>query len=372
MNFHFCRTQLAVVSTLTSILTACAGGDSDVVRRDEQAAEPLAALEPSALAVRADALFGALPDAVTSADRPLTEPRIELGRTLYHDPRLSRGQELSCNSCHDLSSYGVDVRPDAVARGTSFGHDGQFGGRNAPTVYNAALHMTQFWDGRATDVEEQAKGPILNPIEMNMPDPASVMAVVASIPGYRPMFEAAFPGAAQPLSYDNLATAIGAFERVLVTPSRFDAFVSGDLDALTRDERDGLEVFIAQGCASCHAGPGFGGGSYQKLGAAEPFATDDEGRAGVTGDDADAFFFKVPSLRNIARTAPYFHDGSVRSLPEAVRLMARHQRAAHLTDDETARIVTFLHALTGELPRDRIAPPSLPPSGPATPAADPR
>lgn len=348
------------------MLTACDASVQDA----EPGATPLAAFEPTALQTRAQAIFGPLPDVIASADRPLTEPRIELGRTLYHDPRLSRGQELSCNSCHDLASYGVDVRPAALARGTSFGHNGQFGGRNAPTVYNAALHLTQFWDGRAADVEAQAKGPILNPIEMNMPDAASVIAVIESIPGYRPRFEAAFPESAQPVTYDNLAAAIGAFERVLVTPSRFDAFVKGDVDALTAAERAGLETFLAQGCASCHAGPGFGGGSYQKLGAAEPFDTSDPGRAKVTGNEADTFFFKVPSLRNIARTAPYFHDGSVRTLPEAVRLMARHQSAASLTEEQTASIVTFLQALTGELPRERIAAPVLPQSGPNTPAAN--
>ena len=348
-------------------LTCCDSSASHLA----DSTEPLAAIAPAELQPRAKTIFGALPDVIASAGEPLTAEKVLLGRTLYFDPRLSRGQELSCNSCHDLNAYGVDVRPEALARGTSFGHRGQFGGRNAPTVYNAALHMTQFWDGRAANVEEQAKGPILNPIEMNMPSAESVLAVLDSIPGYAPLFSAAFPDDPSPLTYDNLGAAIGAFERVLVTPAPFDAFVKGDLTALDEGQLAGLEEFIDQGCAGCHGGPGFGGRSYQKLGAAEPFETRDEGRRGVTGDDADAFFFKVPSLRNIAVTAPYFHDGSIRSLPEAVRLMARHQSAAQLTDEQTRKIVAFLDALTGTLPRDRITPPELPASGPNTPAADP-
>ena len=366
MNLNILRPVFGAVLTLP-FLISCNAPASDL----EASAEPLAAIAPADLQQRAKVVFGALPDVIESAGQPLTDEKVLLGRTLYFDPRLSRGQELSCNSCHDLGAYGVDVRPQALARGTSFGHRGQFGGRNAPSVYNAALHMTQFWDGRAANVEEQAKGPILNPIEMNMPNPESVLAVLDSIPGYGPLFAAAFPGEAQPVTYDNLGVAIGAFERVLVTPAPFDAFVKGDLAALTEAQLAGLEEFIEQGCVGCHSGPGFGGRSYQKLGAAEPFDTADEGRRGVTGDEADAFFFKVPSLRNVAVTGPYFHDGSIRTLPEAVRLMARHQSAAQLTDEQTRKIVTFLDALTGTLPRDRIARPELPPSGPNTPAADP-
>jgi cytochrome c peroxidase len=367
MTLKHTHTSVGLVLTLTAIVGGCALSESAIAGD----AEPLAAIAPATLQQRAKAIFGALPDQIVSPDRTLTDAKVDLGRTLYFDPRLSRGQQLSCNSCHDLASYGVDVRPDALLRGTSFGHQGQFGGRNAPTVYNAALHMTQFWDGRAADVEEQAKGPILNPIEMNMPDADSVLRVVNSIPGYQPLFRAAFPRDPQPATYDNLAAAIGAFERVLVTPSRFDDFVKGDLGALDEGQLAGLDEFITQGCAGCHGGATFGGRSYQKLGAAEPFETADEGRAGVTGDEADTHFFKVPSLRNISKTGPYFHDGSIRTLPEAVRLMARHQTAAQLTDEQTRKIVTFLEALTGALPDQRIVPPSLPASGPATPLADP-
>jgi cytochrome c peroxidase len=348
-------------------LSACAADTADST---ESSADPMPQVQsPSTLQRQAAAIFGALPSVVVSPTRPLTDAKINLGRTLYYDSRLSRGKDLSCSSCHDLAHYGVDTRAEARMRGTSFGYEGQFGGRNAPTVYNAALHITQFWDGRAADVEAQAKGPILNPIEMNMPDEASVLAVVNAIPGYAKLFKDAFPDAAQPVTYDNLAAAIGGFERVLVTPGPFDAFLRGDEVALTSEQLTGLEVFIQQGCAGCHSGPLLGGHSYQKLGVAQPFETDDEGRAGVTGDSADEFFFKVPSLRNIAMTGPYFHDGSIRTLPEAVRLMAKHQSAAMLTDTQTAQIVSFLHALTGTIPHQLIQPPALPPSPKELPPA---
>ncbi len=320
----------------------------------------------AALRTRGKAIFGVLPEQAESEANPVTAEKIELGRILYYDPRLSKNHDISCNTCHLLDGFGVDGEP------TSKGHKGQRGGRNAPTVYNAALHIAQFWDGRAADVEAQAKGPVLNPIEMAMPSEAAVLALLKSIPGYPPLFAAAFPGDEDPVRYDNMARAIGAFERRLVTPSRFDAFLGGQDDALTDPELRGLETFVAVGCVQCHMGPAIGGGSYQKLGRNLPYPSQDRGREEATGNEADRFFFKVPSLRNIAETGPYFHDGSITTLNEAIRLMGRHQLGVDLDAAQVDAIATFLESLTGEPDTSYIARPELPKSGDGTPAPDPR
>lgn len=310
-----------------------------------------------ALIARAKPIFGVLPAAAVRSDNPLTDAKIALGRQLYFETRLSKAGDLSCNSCHDLAKYGVDVRTPGAK--TSSGHKGALGDRNAPTVYNAALHIAQFWDGRAKDVEEQAKGPILNPVEMAMADEAAVLKVLASIDGYQKMFAAAFPDDKQPLTYDNLGLAIGAFERKLTTKGRFDAFLGGDASALSEQEQRGLGLFLDAGCTACHAGPALGGQMYQKLGLLKPYPTQDPGRSKVTGNEAEKFFFKVPSLRNIAETAPYLHDGSIATLEQMVRIMAEHQTAkGKLSEAETADLVAFLKSLTGDLPASSyIAPP---------------
>jgi cytochrome c peroxidase len=279
---------------------------------------------------------------------------VDLGRMLYFDGRLSQAGDISCSSCHALDKYGVDNEP------TSPGHLGQRGGRNSPTTYNAALHIAQFWDGREPDVEAQAGGPILNPIEMAMPDKATVVARLNALPGYVSAFEKAFPGQKSAVSYENLQTAIGAFERGLLTPSPFDAFLAGESDALTKEQRAGLDTFVGAGCAGCHGGVAVGGASFQKLGLVKPYDTADLGRKEVTGKEADLHVFKVPSLRNITETGPYFHDGKVEKLPEAVRLMGSHQLGKDLTDAEVTSIVAFLGALTGEIPKDYVAKPALP------------
>jgi cytochrome c peroxidase len=332
--------------------------------RPVPAAEPTAA-ERAALAQQARAIFGALPLEVASDSNPGSPAKIELGRMLYFDPRLSKNHDISCNSCHDLASYGQDNQP------TSPGHRGQRGGRSSPSVYHAALHISQFWDGRAVDVEEQAKGPILNPIEMAMPDEESVVAVLRSIPGYAELFAKAFPGEGDPIQYDNLARAIGAFERRLMTPSPFDDFLDGKSNALDAEELRGLQAFVTVGCVTCHLGPAIGGASYQKLGLVLPYPTADTGRFELTDFEADRQVFKVPSLRNVAMTAPYFHDGSIATLPEAIRIMARHQLGKELDDDRVAAIQAFLGSLTGRIDDHYTAAPSLPPSGPQTPAPDP-
>jgi cytochrome c peroxidase len=322
-------------------------------------------LDRSALRERAQRIFGTLPDEASNPKNPITPEKITLGRMLYYDPRLSKNQDVSCNTCHPLDRHGVDGEP------TSTGHKGQHGVRNAPTVYNAAFHMAQFWDGRAADVEEQAKGPVLNPVEMAMPSEESVVVVLKSIPGYAPLFAAAFPDDADPITYDNMARAIGVFERRLVTPSRFDAFLDGEDGALSDAELQGMATFLDVGCNFCHNGPVVGGNSYQKLGLVKPYETDDQGRFDVTGQESDRHVFKVPSLRNVAKTGPWFHDGSKKTLDDAVRTMADHQLGKTLSDEQVESIVTFLTSLGGEVDMEYIAMPELPESGPDTPAPDP-
>ncbi len=309
-------------------------------------------------------MFAPLPAEVPSNDNELSEARIDLGRMLYYEDRISKGQKLSCNSCHKLDAYGQDNLP------FSPGHDGTLGGRSSPPTYNAALHIAQFWDGRAPNVEEQAKGPVLNPVEMGMPDADFVVKVLKSIPGYIESFKAAFPGEEDPINYDNFGKAIGAFERKLLTPSRWDDFLRGKEDALNDDEKKGFETFAKAGCVTCHNGAGVGGHMYQKLGLVKPWPDlKDEGRAAETKQESDKFIFKVPSLRNITETGPYLHDGSVKELETIVKMMAEHQLGRPVNDDETASIVAFLKALKGDIPHDYIAKPELPASGPDTPKA---
>ncbi|OQX68967.1 MAG: cytochrome-c peroxidase [Sorangiineae bacterium NIC37A_2] len=291
---------------------------------------------------------------------------VRLGQMLYFDKRLSKNHDLSCNSCHQLDRYGVDGEV------TSFGHKKQRGGRNSPTVYNAAGHFVQFWDGRSPHVEHQATQPIVNPVEMAMAGDDQIVETLESIPGYVSAFASAFPGEAKPITVKNAGIAMGAFERKLTTPSRFDRFLAGEDDALTTEEQEGLRTFVSLGCASCHEGTLLGGRMYQKAGITVEWPNQkDQGRFDVTGREADRMLFKVPSLRNIAMTGPYFHDGSVEHLGDAVRLMGEHQLGRKLTDQETGSIVTFLNALTGTLPEAWIQEPKLPASGPKTPRPDP-
>ncbi len=353
------------VATLAALCVACASSDDDPrVRAAEQGKKAPAVPDRAQLAERARRIFGPLPDQVPRSDYSLTPARTDLGRKLYYDPRLSKSQQISCNSCHDLARYGVDGEP------TSPGHRGQRGARNSPSVYNAALHIAQFWDGRSPDVEDQAKGPILNPVEMAMPSEEATVALLRSIPGYRADFEAAFPDDDEPISYDNMALAIGAFERRLMTPSPFDAFLAGDDDALDDVQLAGLETFVNTGCVTCHQGPAIGGRMYQKLGLVKPYATADTGRHAVTGLEGDRGVFKVPSLRNIEKTGPYLHDGSIESLDEMIRIMAEYQLGRALEDGQVASIRAFLGALTGRPDASYVAKPALPPSGPNTPGPD--
>lgn len=319
----------------------------------------------AALANRARTIFGTLPAEAPSGSNFVTAAKIRLGRMLYYETRLSKNQTISCNSCHPLDKFGADGLT------TSVGHRGQRGDRNAPTVYNAALHIAQFWDGRAPNVEEQAKGPVGNPVEMAMPSEGYVVKVMRSIPGYEPLFREAFPEAAEPVSFDNMARAIGAFERRLMTPSRFDTFLAGGTGVFSGEEQAGLRTFLDVGCITCHMGVGVGGSMYQKIGLVKPYETKDLGRFKVTGEESDRYVFKVPSLRNVTKTGPYFSDGGVKTLQDAVRLMGRHQLGRELDDQQIRDIVAFLGTLQGQIDPAVIRKPELPESGPKTPGPDP-
>lgn len=308
------------------------------------------------------AVFAPLPHAVAPESGAVNDNAVTLGRMLFYEPRLSRSQAISCDTCHPLDEYGADGRP------ISDGDRGQRGTRNAPTVFNAAAHFAQFWDGRAPDVEAQAKGPVLNPVEMAMPGADRAVAVLKSMPEYAALFKRAFPGEADPVTFDNMARAIGAFERGLMTPSRWDALLQGDQAALTPTELVGLQTFLDAGCQSCHNGALLGGTTYQKLGIVKPYpGSRDPGRFDVTRVPGDRGVFKVPSLRNVERTGPYFHDGSVASLDAAVRQMGEYQLGRSLGDAEVRQIVAFLKVLTGKIDPNYIKPPVLPRSRPATP-----
>ena len=314
--------------------------------------------------VNADALkmFAPLPAVMTSPDNPVSDAKVGLGRILYYDPRLSANQKISCNTCHPLDGYGAE--PKAVS--TGFKH--QKGNRNAPTVYNAAGHFVQFWDGRAPTVEEQAKGPITNPVEMAMPSNSAAVQVIKSMPEYVAMFQKAFPQEPDPITYNNMALAIGAFERGLVTPSKWDAYLNGDASALSDTQKQGFNTFAGTGCQWCHAGAYVGGAAYQKLGVVKAWPNQsDQGVYQLTKDDADRMVFKVPSLRNIKKTGPYFHDGSIATIEDAIRNMAVHQRGVTLTEAQVRSIEAWMDSLTGEIPASYIKAPELPKSTAQTP-----
>lgn len=310
----------------------------------------------------------ALPEqAPAPADNPTTAEKVELGKALFFDPRFSSTGTVSCNSCHNVMLGGEDNRP------VSMGIHGKTGGRNSPTVWNSGFSASQFWDGRSPSLEDQAKGPVANLVEMGMANVETAMDRVRSIPGYKPMFEAAF--GKDSMTVDNAARAVAAFERTLVTPnSPYDRYVKGDKNALSKQQVRGMNSFASLGCTSCHSGAAFNGPQmpegnnfFMKF---PTFADNayvkkydllaDKGRADVTGNEADAYFFKVPTLRNVALTAPYFHNGRVDTLDEAVKVMAKTQLNIELDKAQTEDLVAFLKALTGEFPE--IVMPRLPPT----------
>lgn len=298
--------------------------------------------DDQALQSQAKALFGELPAAMPGAKEDSPE-LIALGKKLYLDKRLSVNDTQSCNSCHNIENGGPGVDNTQFSPGAI---EGEFGGRNGPTVWNAGFQLAQFWDGREPDLKAQAKGPILNPVEMAMPSEQAVVEKLSAIDEYQVAFGKAFQSD-NAISYDNLAHAIAAFERTLITDDRFDDFMRGDQGALTEQEKTGLQAFITNGCTACHSGPTLGGGMYQKVGLINPYPNQaDQGRFDLTGNAADKMFFKVPMLRDIARTGPYMHDGAFKTLEETVESMAWIQLGKRLDQQTTDDIVAFLNALT--------------------------
>lgn len=312
----------------------------------------------SLLALTSLSASAALLDSVNIPKTPQQEAKIELGKMLWFDPRLSLSGKVSCNTCHDLSTNGADTKP------LSIGYAGRKGTVNSPTVFNAEKQIAQFWDGRAKTLAEQATGPITNPLEMAM-TPELAEGVIRSIPGYRPYFEKAF-GSKNP-TFSEIAEALAAFETTLTTPNApFEHYLKGDKTALTQQQIDGLRLFRRSGCVRCHSGNLLGGTSFQKVGSVRPYVTDNssKGRMDVSGKPWDEMMFKVPTLLNVERTAPYFHDGAVKTLPDAVKKMADIQLDMNLSEKQVEEIVAFLESLNGELPK--IEKPTLPPSGPET------
>lgn len=296
------------------------------------------------LLMQAQALFGKLPATMPGSEHD-TPAMIALGNKLFFEKAVSINQTKSCSSCHFIENKGAG----ADHRKTGLGALGKFGDRNDPSVLNAGFQIAQFWDGRAPTLEEQAKGPPLNPIELAMPDGAAVAARLKAIDHYPAEFQAAFPGENDPVTFDNFAKAVAAFERTLISRSRFDRYLDGDKQALTGKELSGMRTFIAVGCVECHSGPNLGGMSYRKTGIFHNYSNrKDLGRFKVTKLEIDKYVFKVPMLRNVTLTGPYFHDGEVGTLAEAVDQMAYLQLNRKLKDEEIRNILSFLTTLAGE------------------------
>ncbi len=342
--------RLAVISALTALSGAVALASSVSVLVSAQAAEP----RPAAAQLISDAKNAGLtalpsppsiPDAATGA-------RIALGRRLFYENRVSQDGNVSCAHCHQAELAASDGLPKAI------GVFGKLNPRNAPSVYNAGLQFKQHWRGDRESLEDQAEKSLLGPASFGNPDYAEPMGKLKAIPGYTEAFTAAFPGEKDPVTAKNWGVAIGAFERRLLTPGRFDAFLAGDEKSLSTEEKNGLRLFIGLGCVACHNGPGVGGGSFQKFGVVEDYwketgsAPPDRGRADVTKDEADLYVFKTPMLRNVSKTAPYFHDGSVAELSRAVRIMGKVQLGRDLSDREARDLVAFLGSLTGAAPKE--------------------
>ena len=310
----------------------------------------------------AQAAFDPLPKDAGTREFPVTPDRVKLGRMLFFDPRISADGTGSCVRCHQPSLYGAD----GLAKSQGL-HDKVLA-RNAPTVLNSGLHFKAHWDGVFTTVEEQA-GKALLGAGFGNADNSAAMARGKAISGYAELFQKAFPNEADPVTVENWGKAVGAYERTLLTPSRFDEFLAAKSDALSSAERQGLRKFLEVGCSDCHGGAGIGGSDFRKFGVVEDYwkATRsqeiDKGRFNVTKDDADLYTFKVPSLRNVAMTPPYFHDGSVSTLPDAVRVMAKVQLGKELSDADAGSIVKFLESLTGKLPEGFASAPILPAAG---------
>jgi cytochrome c peroxidase len=323
---------------------------NDESGKKKEAKDPVSTnKEWAELKSQASNYFAVLPQQANNPENSVTPEKVELGQVLYFDKRLSKDQNQSCNTCHDLNNYGADGKvvsdgDDGVSKGT----------RNSPTVFNAALHFAQFWDGRAKDVEEQAGMPITNPVEMNIPSEEFLVERLKKVPFYKEMFAKAYPNDKDPITYKNISKAIAAFERKLITPSRFDKYLAGDESALTNAEKEGLNTFITSGCITCHTGPLVGGQMMQKfpiMGKYEDYLSGkvDMGKYEETKNDMDKFMWKVPSLRNVTKTAPYLHDGSKSDLKEVIQIMGKAELAREISDADAQKIITFLGSLEGDI-----------------------
>lgn len=339
---------LFFLSALIVVLSSCSsGGSSNLELKDDSSRA-----YDLALADKLD-VFKPLSKVSENPANPATAEKVNLGHALYFDTRLSKEGNISCNSCHNLATFGVDNLP------VSPGDDGTLGGRNSPTVLNAAFHASQFWDGRAKDVEEQAGMPIMNPVEMAIPSKEFLVNRLKEVELYQELFAEAYPEEENPITYQNIEYAIGAFERQLLTPSRFDDYLKGNHDALSSQEKQGLLSFVLVGCTQCHSDALLGAtASFQRFGVYDDYwkhtksAKIDKGLAEVTGKELDEYMFKVPSLRNVAETWPYFHDGSVESLEESIKIMAEIQLDQKLNNRQIENIAAFLNSLTGEVPKE--------------------
>lgn len=320
------------VAAIAILVSSQAGAEDDLMKAARRTFRPIPSVVPAV------------------KDNPVTHKKIELGKMLFFDPRISASGIISCNTCHNLGTGGVDAGP------TSVGHGWQLGPRRAPTVYNAVFNVAQFWDGRAPDLKAQAKGPVQASAEMNA-TPEHVINTLSSMSDYVIMFKKAFPDEASPITFDNFARAIEAFEAILITPAApFDQYLEGDPNALNGQQKTGLKLFMETGCSACHNGINVGGQDYFPFGAVEKPSTSllptaDKGRSAVTNVVSDEYVFRAAPLRNVALRPPYFHSGQVWSLKKAVGVMAEVQLGAKLSDQEQDDIVAFLNSLTGQLPK---------------------
>jgi len=337
------RMRVIVVISILSFadITLASNGDEDLLKQAKQ-------------------IFGPLPKVMSSDKNPITPEKVELGKMLLYEARISVDGTVSCAKCHPIGLYAADGLKKPI------GNNCKVNPRNAPTLFNAAGQISAHWIGNRVDVEDQARQSVTGPPSFGMPSNEAVEKKLKEIKRYMELFKKAFPGESDPVTVDNFAKAVGAFERTLVTPSRFDSFLKGDVAALNEREKRGLKTYIEAGCIMCHSGPYVGGQVYQKSGIFEPYwkytksEPIDEGRYVVTKNEADKYVFKVPIHRNVEKTAPYFHDGSVDKLEDAVWIMGKIQLGKDLNKSQVGEIITFLKSLTGEIPEDVLKVPLLP------------
>jgi cytochrome c peroxidase len=324
-----------------AVVSSASNGDEDLLKRAKQ-------------------IFGPLPQMMLSEKNPITPEKVKLGKMLFYETRISVDGTVSCARCHPIGLYAADGLRKSI------GNNCKLNPRNAPTILNAAGQISAHWIGNRTDVEDQARQSVIGPPSFGMPSYEAVENELKEIKGYIELFKKAFPADNNPVTVDHFAKSVGAFERTLVTPSAFDAFVKGDIAALKEQEKRGLRTYMETGCMACHSSTYFGGQVYQKFGLFEPYwkytksEPVDEGRYVVTKNDADKYVFKVPVLRNVAKTSPYFHDGSVNKLEDAVWIMGKIQLGKELNNSQVEEVATFLKSLTGKIPEDALKVPLLP------------